>query len=35
MIFPGNILIKGNLKKINYYIISKNSKKKVEGTINI
>ena len=35
MVFPGNILIKGELNTIKYYIISKNSKKKMEGILQI
>jgi hypothetical protein len=35
MIFPGKILINGNIDKLTYSIISKKSNKKISGTLNI
>lgn len=35
MIFPGKILIRGEVNQLKYSIISKNLKTKVTGTINV
>lgn len=35
MAFPGKIIIKNSIKEINYSIISKKNKEKVEGILNI
>ncbi len=35
MIFPGNIILKDKIDNIEYSIISKNSKNKISGTLNI